>query len=329
MHARAPRRPALALRRPIPQAGLLRVHAQDGAGADAPWSLSSEWRGGGGSVACMAALPGGARVAVGGDGKDVVLYDVARGAELLRAKAPPKDWLGMYVKVYVASLSFLSAHTPDGLLAGGEKELRLFDFRAQRRAVRTIAFGEGVVGALCTSADGATAAAGTSHGQLAHFDIGTGKMLGVFKGCAGGVRSLSLHPRLPLLAATGLDRHVRVFNTRNRSQAAALYVKQMCTAVQWDTRGAAALTPQPATPAAEEGQPEAAGEAAPRVRPRKQKRTSAVIDAFAQDSARWRAGGAAPGGAEGAPAQKVTKLKKKKARAPKEEGQGLMLNVEC
>ncbi len=148
------------------------------------------------------------------------------------------------------------------------------------------------------------------------------------QGCAGGVRSVSLHPRLPLLAATGLDRHVRVFNTRNRTQAVAMYVKQMCTAVHWDARGAAALTPQPATPAGEEGEAEAAGEAAPRVRPRKQKRTAAVIDAFVQESVRWRAGGAAAADGADAPAQKVKKLKKKKARAP-EEGQGLMLNVEC
>lgn len=166
---------------PQTQAGLLRVHAQAGAAAASPWAAAAEWRATAG-VACMAALPGGARCAVGGDGKDVLLYDVAAGGtELARAKPPPKDWLGMYQKIYVASLAFLGAHAPDAMLAGGEKELRLFDFRAQRRAVRCMPLGQGLVRALAVSADGATACAGTSHGEMASFDLGTGKMLGVMK----------------------------------------------------------------------------------------------------------------------------------------------------
>ena len=160
---------------------MLRVHAQETAEPSAPWSLSGEWRVSG-NVASMAALAGGGRVALGGDGADVALYDGATGALLVKAKPPAKDWLGMYRKIYVASLSFLgSGSAPECVLAGGEAELRLFDFRAQRRAVRCMPLGEGAVGALTVSADGSCAAGGTTRGQLAYFDLGTGKLLGAFK----------------------------------------------------------------------------------------------------------------------------------------------------
>ncbi len=337
------------------------MHAQRGGGAGAPWTptplLSLQAPAG---VAAFAALPGGSRCALGGDGKDVVLYDVAAGAELLRAKPPPKDWLGMYQKVYVAALQFLGPHAPDALLAGGEAgSLRLFDFRAQRRAVRTLAFAAGGVGdqqpglvtALALRSDGGgglggVAFAGTSRGQLAQFDLGTGKLIGTFKGCSGGVRALALHPSAPLLAATGLDRHVRVFAAgagRPRTQLAALYVKQPCTAVAWDARGAAQLQAQAAQAqvqraGAAEADAEAAAEAAPRQR--KHKRTSALLDAYAAESARWRrATGVAPpragsddgdapeADAEAAARAARKKLKLKKLKARRADGMGLQLNV--
>jgi ribosome biogenesis protein NSA1 len=37
-------------------------------------------------------------------------------------------------------------------------------------------------------------------------------VIGNYKGNAGSVRSISLHPTLPLFAAVGLDRHLRVYH---------------------------------------------------------------------------------------------------------------------
>jgi WD40 repeat protein len=37
-------------------------------------------------------------------------------------------------------------------------------------------------------------------------------VVGNYKGNAGSVRSLALHPTLPLLAAVGLDRHLRIYH---------------------------------------------------------------------------------------------------------------------
>lgn len=289
---------------------MLRVHEQLGGSRGGAWSSCAEWATRGG-VACMSAPHGGARVALGGDGADVVVYDTATGALLHSAKPPPKDWLGMYRKIYVSALAFDPAMdgTPHLLLAGGEAEVRLFDFRAQRRAVRTMPFADGgAVGALAyCSSSGPLVAAGTTRGALGLLDVGSGRLAGMLHGCSGAVRCVAAHPRAPLLAAAALDRHVRVFATAGgRAQRAALFIKQAPTALAWDWRGGE--TAQAEQPAEEE---EGQGEA--RERPRKHKRTSAVIDGFARESAARRARQADDGGyAEEAPAAAVVKKKKKK-----------------
>ncbi len=160
------------------------MHAQSGADADSPWSESAAWSGGGG-ISCFAALPGGSHCATGGDGREVCVYDVAAQQPLFAAKPPAKDWLGMYVKIVCASAAFLcdsgAHHT---LLVGGDHDVRLFDFRQQRRAVRNIPLGEkgkGLVGALAVQPGGATAVAGTSRGQLAQLDVASGRVIGALK----------------------------------------------------------------------------------------------------------------------------------------------------
>lgn len=258
--------------------GVLRVHSQDGGGA--AWGTVASWKAGGaGKLAAGAACVGGGRWAAGGDGLDVSVYDVSTGAVLFAAKPPPKDWLGMYVKVRVASLVWLGASAPELLLAGGEKEVRLFDLRAQRRAVRTWAVGEGVVNALAVAPSGAALAAGDTHGRCALYDLPSGRLTGVLKGCAGSVRSLAWHPSGSHVAATGLDRFVRIFCARTRGGfKASLFVKQPCTAVAFDWRTVALMeaadTAAATAPAEEAPAPVAAR--------KKHKRTSAVMDALAE-----------------------------------------------
>jgi len=251
-------------------------------------------------------LRGGSHCAAGGEGREVRVWDVERQQCVFEAKPPPKDWLGMYVRIYCAAASFAGgdgAHAT--LLVGGEREARLFDFRAQRRAVRSFALADkGLATALAPAPDGASFVAGSSRGVLAQFDLRGGGLLGALKGVAGALRSASQHPSLPLVAVAGLDRHVRVFSTRTRLQQLALFVKQPCTAIAWDSHSAAHL-------AAEAAAAEAAAAAAAAPKPaRKDKRTGAVIERMA----------AAAAGAE--PAQPRAP-KRKKARA----GSGLMLNL--
>ena len=281
------------------------MHVQSGAG---DWSLASTLSAGG-ATSCLAALRGGSHVAAGGEGREVAVWDVATGQKLFAAKPPAKDWLGMYVRIHCASAAFTGGDGAHATLAvGGEHEVRLFDFRAQRRPVRTFALGEkGLVTALAPSPDGCLLVAGSTRGLLSQFDVGTGRTRGALKGCSGAVRALSQHPTLPLVAATGLDRHVRVFSTASRLQELALYVKQPCTGIVFDACTGASLTTAAAAAAAAAAEPPAA---APK--PRKDRRTTAVMEAMARAAQ-------GEGEEEAAPPPR----RRKKARG----ADGLMLNL--
>lgn len=93
-------------------------------------------------------LSQGTHAAVGGENADVIVWDVAAEKQVFKARAPPLDWVGMYKKIFVSSLSFLPGAEPNRIIAGDDRCVRVFDFRAQRRAVLTIEFGETIVKAV-------------------------------------------------------------------------------------------------------------------------------------------------------------------------------------
>lgn len=303
----------------FPQAGAFRIHDSTGEDDSCSWQEHAAWSCAAG-VTTFAASSDGGHCCVGWAGKEIAIYDVATHQAVHVAKPPPKDWLGMYVRIVCASAAFVPGATVAGsqVLVGGDHAVRLFDFRAQRRAVRLMALGDkGVVTAVAAHTDGATAAAGNARGQMLQFDLGTGKCLGAFKGCTGAVKAMAMHPSLPLVVATGLDRHMRVYSTTNRSLLAAVYVKQACTGVAFCPHGGGdggwasrALPPPPPLPlpadAGEEGHRDALGggdDTGGKARKRKDKRTTAMIETMSRGAARMLAGDAQP------PARRVKKLK--------------------
>jgi len=78
---------------------------------------------------------------------------------------------------------------------------------------------------------------------LASFDTRTGKLLGSFKGkCSGSIRSIARHPELPVVASCGLDRYLRIWNTKTRELLAAAFLKQQLTSVVIDSNFVAETT---------------------------------------------------------------------------------------
>lgn len=83
-------------------------------------------------------------------------------------------------------------------------------------------------GEACWAAD--------STGRIQLLDARIHKPQSSLKGHGGAVRSISLHPSRPLLASVGLDRHLRVHDTRTRECLTKLYLKQILTAVDfWES----------------------------------------------------------------------------------------------
>jgi hypothetical protein len=70
-------------------------------------------------------------------------------------------------------------------------------------------------------------------GMLDLLDLRTRKMSCALKGTTGSIRALSLHPRQDVIASVGLDRFLRIHDTKSRCCVAKLYLKQQLTGVAW------------------------------------------------------------------------------------------------
>lgn len=64
-------------------------------------------------------------------------------------------------------------------------------------------------------------------------DLRMNKLQGSLKGPGGAVKSLALHPELPIIASVGLDRFLRIHNVDSKALLCKLYLKQHLTAVAW------------------------------------------------------------------------------------------------
>ncbi|KAG6391844.1 hypothetical protein SASPL_149605 [Salvia splendens] len=116
------------------------------------------------------------------------------------------------------------------------KSVRLYDISAQRRPVISIDFRETAIKAVSEDIDGNTIYVGNGSGDLATFDIRTGKLLGCFTGkCAGSIRAIARHPELPVIASCGLDSYLRIWDVQTRQLLSAVYLKQHLTSVVFDS----------------------------------------------------------------------------------------------
>lgn len=70
-------------------------------------------------------------------------------------------------------------------------------------------------------------------GKVQCLDLRMNKLQGSLKGLGGAVKSLALHPELPILASVGLDRFLRIHNVDSKALLCKLYLKQHLTAVAW------------------------------------------------------------------------------------------------
>jgi len=115
-------------------------------------------------------------------------------------------------------------------------QVRLYDISSQRRPVISIDFRESAIKSITEDLDGNTVYAGTGSGDLAAFDMRTGKLLGCFLGkCSGSIRSVARHPELPVLASCGLDSYLRFWDVKSRQLLSAVFLKQHLSTVLLDS----------------------------------------------------------------------------------------------
>lgn len=192
---------------------------------------------GSGTVLCCQVDGTDKYAAFGGKGVEPNVWDLEKGSKLWTAKAPPRDSIGLFTPTWVTAMTFLSKEDHRKVVIGtSQHQVRLYDIAAQRRPTLSFDFREYPIKVIKEDLDGYTVFVGTGSGDLASFDMRTGKLLGSFKGkCSGSIRSIAMHPELPVVAACGLDRYLRIWNTKTRALLAAVFLKQQLTSVIIDS----------------------------------------------------------------------------------------------
>ncbi|XP_031497015.1 uncharacterized protein LOC116262087 [Nymphaea colorata] len=189
-----------------------------------------------GSISCFSIDGSETHSAVGGKGVEVSLWDLNACTKIWTAKSPPLNSLRIYTPPWITTLTFLEKEDHRKIVTGTcQHQVRLYDIAAQRRPVRTIDFRESPIKVVTEDPDGFTVYVGNGTGDLASFDMRTGKMIGSFVGkCCGSIKSIARHPELPVLASCGLDRYLRLWDVKTRQLLEAVFLKQVLTNVVFD-----------------------------------------------------------------------------------------------
>lgn len=173
----------------------------------------------------------------GGKGIEVNLWDITSCSKIWSAKCPRANSLGIFTRPWFTAGTFLCKDDHRKIVAcTNNHQVRLYDTASQRRPVISVDFRESPIKAVVEDPDGHTIYIGTGTGDLASFDMRTGKLLGCYVGkCCGSIRSIVKHPELPLIASCGLDSYLRIWDTNTRQPLSAVYLKQHLTTVVIDS----------------------------------------------------------------------------------------------
>ncbi|XP_048133879.1 WD repeat-containing protein 74 isoform X2 [Rhodamnia argentea] len=190
-----------------------------------------------GSVLCCK-VDGSENYAVaGGKGVELNIWDLDKCSRMWTAKSPPKNNLGIFTPTWFTSATFLCKDDHRKVVAGtNSRQVRLYDISAQRRPVLSFDFRETPIKAVTEDIDGYTVYVGNGSGDLASFDMRTGKLLGCFLGkCSGSIRYISRHPDFPVIASCGLDSYLRLWDVKSRQLLSAVFLKQHLNSVLFDS----------------------------------------------------------------------------------------------
>ncbi|KAM9733309.1 LOW QUALITY PROTEIN: WD repeat-containing protein 74 [Menidia menidia] len=197
-------------------------------------------------------------VATGGRENGLKLWDLQRPhAPLFAAKNLRDDFLQLRRPQWVRDMRFL----PDSdkmVTCTGYHQVHVFDPASpRRRPVLEAEFGEHPLTALALAPGGGLVAVGNTVGQLALLDLRRGgRVCGVLKGMAGGVRGLESHAHQPIMASCGLDRVLRIHSLENRQLMHRVYLKSRLNCLLLASRPLEGAEPKGAGPEVKEEEEE-------------------------------------------------------------------------
>ncbi|KAL6840657.1 hypothetical protein ACP4OV_029521 [Aristida adscensionis] len=206
--------------------------SSDDAGPSSTWDVCNV-----GNLKFCSVDHGESYVMFGGKGIEVNLWDISSCSRIWSAKPPRANSLGIFTRPWFTAGTFLCKDDHRKIVAcTNDHQVRLYDTALQRRSVISVDFRESPIKAVAADPNGHDVYIGTGTGDLASFDMRTGKLLGCYIGkCSGSIRSIVRHPELPLIASCGLDSYLRIWDTNTRQLLSAVFLKQHLTTVVIDS----------------------------------------------------------------------------------------------
>ncbi|KAJ8642696.1 hypothetical protein MRB53_004444 [Persea americana] len=188
-----------------------------------------------GKILCSSVDKDESHALFGGKGAEINVWDLHECSKLWTAKSPRRNSLDIFVPTWFTTATFLGRDHRKIVAGTNYHQVRLYDISAQRRPVMSFDFRESPIKAVTEDVDGYAIYLGTGAGDLATFDMRTGKLLGCFRGkCSGSIRSIARHPDHPVIASCGLDSYLRFWDIKTRQLLSAVFLKQHLTSVVFD-----------------------------------------------------------------------------------------------
>ncbi|GAX76123.1 hypothetical protein CEUSTIGMA_g3566.t1 [Chlamydomonas eustigma] len=205
------------------------------------------------NVACMSVDHTGRYIALGGEGHNVQVWDLATQKEVFHAKGGKPNKVGLVDLPHITAITFLPSHTRNSaistaqetgptsgtepsapllkVLAGTARhKLWLYDLVKGRRPQLELIWGESKITALKPESSGNRVWISNGMGCMEALDLSCDRIGGALKGVGGSISCLQQHPEgRPWLASVGLDRFLRVHDVETRRCLCKVYLKQCLT----------------------------------------------------------------------------------------------------
>lgn len=189
------------------------------------------------------------RVAVGGREREVCLVDILTGKLVFKTKnLPPDPQTLLQQPVWPSAIQFLNDDSNILAVGTAYKQVRLYDVRENTKTRRPTSLTpedllEYRITSLC-QVNEHELVFGDAAGYIYSLDIRkmgrnskgpANQDISRYIGPVGSIRQLKKHPTLPRLASVGLDRMLRVYDTKKRNQIDCVYLKQRLNCVLFHT----------------------------------------------------------------------------------------------
>lgn len=172
-------------------------------------------------------------IAVGGKDRknNLKVYDMEAQKQIFTSKNVPHDNLQLEVPVWDSDMAFVNNSESCLATCSRHGYIRFYDYRQQRRPIHNYTDSRDQAFNSMTSYDGIIYV-GTTTGSLYAFDIKSLKVpLHTFKGAAGAISSITIDDSGKFLAASSLDRYIRIYDSDKTQILYQCYVKSKASEI--------------------------------------------------------------------------------------------------